>query len=180
MKTQVALSAIGRDRPGIVAGITKVLFEKGCNLEDSSMTLLKGDFAVQLLITLPDGFTTGQLSDAVRPVADSLGLTTVLREFKPDDLKAESGALPYTLIVYGGDRPGIVYKVTQAAASQGLNITDLRTHVTGDAARPVYSLAMDVEAPSEKAARDFNADLERLKAELKVDIAFHPSEADEL
>ncbi len=180
MKTQVALSAIGRDRPGIVAGLTKVLFEKGCNLEDSSMTLLKGDFAVQLLVTLPEGFTVAQLSDAVHSVADAMGLTTVMRELKPEDVQPAGTALPYTLIVYGGDRPGIVYKVTKAAAGHGLNITDLRTHVTGDATKPVYTLSMDVEVPDVAAAKAFAGELDGLRAELQVDITFHPVEAEEL
>jgi len=180
VKTQVALSAIGRDRPGIVAGLTKVLFEKGCNLEDSSMTLLKGDFAVLLLVTLPEGLTTSGLAEAVEPTADSLGLTTVLRELKPGEMAPKSGARPYTLVVYGADRPGIVFKVTGAAAGHGLNVTDLRTHVTGEASKPVYSLSMDVEAPDAVSAKAFAKDLEVLKAELKVDVVFHAVEAEEL
>jgi glycine cleavage system transcriptional repressor len=180
MKKQAALSAIGQDQPGIVAGLTKVLFEKGCNLEDSSMTLLKGDFAVLLLITLPEGLEVQELNRAVKPVADSLGLTIVLRELMPGEIRETSGGGSYTLVVYGADRPGIVYKVTRAAAGHGLNITDLRTHVTGEGTKPVYSLVMDVEAPSRGTADIFRMDLEDLKAELKVNISFHPTEAEEL
>jgi glycine cleavage system transcriptional repressor len=180
VKTQVALSAIGKDQPGIVAGIAKVLFEKGCNLEDSSMTLLKGDFAVQLLITLPEGLTADALSTAVKPVTDSMGLMTVLRELTPEDMHPPKGAQPYTLIVYGADKPGIVFKVTTAAANRGINITDLRTHVTGDEGNPLYSLSMDMEAPSDEVARQFERELNVLKNELSVDISFHASEAEEL
>ena len=51
MKQWFALSAIGRDRPGIVADLAELIFECDCNLEDSSMTILGGEFAVLLLLS---------------------------------------------------------------------------------------------------------------------------------
>jgi glycine cleavage system transcriptional repressor len=51
MKKWFALSAIGRDRPGIVADLAELIYECDCNLEDSSMTLLGSEFAVLLLLT---------------------------------------------------------------------------------------------------------------------------------
>lgn len=180
MKKQIALSAIGRDRPGIVAGLAKVLYEKGCNLEDSSMTLLKGEFAIQLLVTLPADFDVQSFSWEIRKVAESMGLTLVIRELTAEDMTPAPTAIPYALVVYGGDRPGIVYKVTQAAANHGINIADLRTHVTGDPARPVYTLSMDVEVPNPESADEFARVLESLRAELEVNISFHPIEAEEL
>src|SRR5215813_1215224 len=51
MKQWFALSAIGRDRPGIVADLAELIFESDCNLEDSSMTILGSEFAVLLLLT---------------------------------------------------------------------------------------------------------------------------------
>ena len=52
-----ALAAIGKDRPGIVAAVSKVLYELGCNVEDSSMTMLRGNFAVMLVLAAPEGTT---------------------------------------------------------------------------------------------------------------------------
>ena len=51
MKQWFALSAIGRDRPGIVADLAELIYECDCNLEDSSMTMLGGEFAVLLLLS---------------------------------------------------------------------------------------------------------------------------------
>src|SRR5438876_807180 len=126
MKRQVALSAIGRDRPGIVAGLARLLYEQGCNLEESSMTRLKGEFAVLLLVTLPENGSAAAVENAVAPVARGLGLTVLLRELTPDEMRGgdDSRTRPYTLVVYGADRPGIVFRVTEAAARHGINITD--------------------------------------------------------
>lgn len=180
MKRQVALSAIGQDRPGIVAGLTRALFEQGCNLEESSMTRLKGEFAILLLVTLPDSVEPASLEKALSPTARALGLTTILRELTPEEIRGEddSQTQPYTLVVYGADRPGIVFHVTDAAARHGLNITDLRTRVTGTV--PVYSLIMELEVPNELVAQAFRDDLAALKGTLKVETTFEAVEADEL
>jgi glycine cleavage system transcriptional repressor len=180
MKRQVALSAIGQDRPGIVAGLAEALFEQGCNLEESSMTRLKGEFAILLLVTLPEDGAAAALESALEPVARRLGLTLLVRELRPEEIEGadDSRTRPYTLVVYGGDRPGIVYRVTRAASRHGFNITDLRTRVTG--AAPVYSLLMEVEVPSDAAAETFRDELAALKRELRVETTFEPVEADEL
>jgi len=180
MKRQVALSAIGQDRPGIVAGLTRALFDQGCNLEESSMTRLKGEFAILLLVTLPATGSPAALEAAIGPAARELGLTLLVRELTADEMRAEddSRTQPYTLVVYGADRPGIVFQVTETAARHNLNITDLRTRVTGPA--PLYSLIMEVEVPSDAAADAFRDDLGRLKRELQVETTFEAVEADEL
>lgn len=179
-KRQVALSAIGRDRPGIVAGLTRALFEQGCNLEESSMTRLKGEFAILLLVTLPEGGSSAALEKTIEPAARALGLTVLVRELTPEEMASadDSRTRPYTLVVYGADRPGIVYHVTQAAARHALNITDLRTRVTGPT--PVYSLIMELEAPSDAVAAAFREDLQKLKGELQVETTLEPVEAEEL
>nr|WP_279384415.1 ACT domain-containing protein [Geotalea toluenoxydans] len=40
--THFAVTVISKDRPGIVADISEVLYRLGCNLEDSSCTMLGG------------------------------------------------------------------------------------------------------------------------------------------
>ena len=52
----LAVSAIGSDRPGIVAAVTKVLLDQGCNLEDTSMSILRGHFAMMLVVAAPSGY----------------------------------------------------------------------------------------------------------------------------
>ncbi|MBU1209467.1 MAG: ACT domain-containing protein [Proteobacteria bacterium] len=49
MSDWVAVSIIGRDRPGIVASVSKVLFQNRCNIEDLSQTAIRGQFAMILI-----------------------------------------------------------------------------------------------------------------------------------
>ena len=67
---EIAITAIGRDRPGIVAGFTEVLLSLGCNLADCSMSLLRDQFAMILLVEAPDGVSAGRLDAALQELAD--------------------------------------------------------------------------------------------------------------
>jgi len=179
MKKLVALTAIGQDRPGIVASLTKVLYEKGCNLEDSSMTRLQGDFAILLLIALPAGLSAKDLEASLK--AANNDLTLLLRELSQTEAGAPTDeSLPYTLMVYGVDHPGIVYRVAQEASSLKVNITDLRTHVTKSAGNDLYTLIMEVEVPDAPTVARLKDVLDRLKKELKVEMALNQVETDEL
>lgn len=48
-----AVSVLGHDRPGIIAETTAALADLGLNIEDSTMTLLRGHFAMMLLCAGP-------------------------------------------------------------------------------------------------------------------------------
>jgi len=157
MKPLLAVSAIGKDRPGIVAGLTRVLLEFGGNLEDSSMTRLKGDFAVLLLVALPEGSDPAPARAALEKEAGVLGLSLLVRVLGPEELKedADNRGRTHTLVLYGADKPGLVHRVAETAAQHGLNITDLRSQLTGSESKPVYSLALEMDVPSTQAPERF-------------------------
>ena len=51
MKQRYIMTAFGKDRPGIVADVTKILFDNGCNLEENSMSMLADEFTLNLLFS---------------------------------------------------------------------------------------------------------------------------------
>ena len=57
MKNFAVVSVLGKDRPGIVASVAKVLFETGCNIEDSSMMMLASEVSMILMVALPPGLS---------------------------------------------------------------------------------------------------------------------------
>ena len=78
----LAITVVGHDRPGIIARTAEVLSAYGMNLEDSSMTLLRGHFAMTLICA---GQTTGPPSSSrpwSRRVDPSLAVTV---RAVPDD-----------------------------------------------------------------------------------------------
>ena len=136
---ELAVTAVGADRPGIVAGVAEVLHDLGGNVEDSAMTILGGHFAIVLLIASP--VDADRLHEALAPVAGELGLTISVSEADSERAATEATHL---LSVYGADKPGILAAVTRALADQGANITDLETRVLGHGDEPVYAMVVEV------------------------------------
>ena len=123
MATIAVITAIGRDRPGIVAGLAKAILTAGANIDDATMTRLHNAFATMLSVALPDGHSVESLREALVPVGEQLGLRiTVL----PVDTESSAGApSDYVLTVYGADHPGIVHAVAEALSERGVNINDM-------------------------------------------------------
>ncbi|MGH2730967.1 MAG: glycine cleavage system protein R, partial [Actinomycetota bacterium] len=162
----VAVSIIGNDRVGIVATVTKVLFELGCNLEDVSSTILRGHFAMMLIVRCPDGIGPAEIEAALQPAASELELVASARPVAEADLAVKPPT--HMISVYGADRPGIVFKVADALAGTHANITDLTSRVIGSDEQPVYAVMLEVAVPQDT---DLDATLTRLKDELDVDIS---------
>ncbi|MBK8870821.1 MAG: hypothetical protein IPN19_07170 [Elusimicrobia bacterium] len=141
------LTAAGRDRPGLVAAVSKILFDEGCNLEDSAMTRLQGEFAILLILSGPP--RTGALEKKLRGLGKKLGLTVNLKALSSRELKASEKTGERVLIsVYGADRPGIVHRVTQHLAKLKVNLSDLSTHRTESKGIPSgYILYLEGETP---------------------------------
>lgn len=172
---QLSMAAIGRDRPGIVAAVTKVLFEQGCNLADCSMTVLSGQFAMILLLNAPDAFVRADLEEALKLVGAELDLSIMVSE--PHGGGAQPSGRPYVISVYGSDRPGIVHRVAAELASRQVNVTDLMSRIVGDG---VYTVVLDVDLPDDLDPEQFGSELRSVAGELGVDVSFRPAEIDSL
>ncbi len=169
----VVITAVGRDRPGIIAALAQAVYDLGGNLDDATMTRLHGAFAAMVAARLPPGRTLDDARAALAPVASALGLTLAVQAVPDARTDAPADAL---LTVYGADKPGIVHQVTQALAAHGVNITDMDTRLAGAPDAPVYVMLLEVAAGD----RDLSADLDSLRADLGVDITLRALDAEAL
>jgi glycine cleavage system transcriptional repressor len=170
----VAITAVGQDRPGIVAEFSGVLYRFGCNLEESTMTRLRDEFAMLLLVRLPEGSALTALQATLESTAGQMGLSVGVRPLDPQERAPAPGtdADAYILRVYGADRPGIVHRVATLLAEGGWNITDLNSRLIRGAGGPVYMMLLEVDSPRAGAAQHLKGELGRLKQELDVEITF--------
>jgi glycine cleavage system transcriptional repressor len=164
--TELAITVIGPDRPGIVADVAGALAALGANLTDSTMTRLRGHFTMTLICA--GDLAVGPVEAALAP----LDLPIVVREVGPDE-PIEATGETYLVSVHGADRLGIVAAVTRVVADAGGNITDLTTRLTG----PLYVLLAEVELAPE-AAEGLQARLAEVAAELDVEVTLRPMQAD--
>ncbi len=172
-----AVSAVGADRPGIVAAVTGVFVEHGCNLDDTSMTILRGHFAMMLIVAAPDDVTVEQLESGLAVPAAAFDLVLAVRRID-DDVPASPEGECWNVAVYGADRPGIVHQVASMLAEADVNILDLTTRLIGDDAHPVYAMILEVTLPPTLSGEELASRLEARAKELGVECSVHPSEAD--
>ena len=168
-----AITVIGHDRPGIIAETTAALAGLGLNLEDSTMTLLRGHFAM-MLISAGD-LTAPEVETALAPLAADGSLTVSVREI-PEEAAHEAVGASYVLTVHGGDRPGIVSAVATEVARVGGNITDLTTRLAGE----LYLLVAEVDLPGGVDVAGLKDSLDAVAGELGVGVTLREVESDEL
>jgi len=170
--TSLAITVVGEDRPGIIARAAAALSEAGMNLEDSSMTLLRGHFTMTLICA--GSADVAAVEAALAPLADT-ELTVSVREVADAADQVRPGE-SYLVTVHGADRLGIVARLAGTIASAGGNITDLTTRLSGD----LYVLLAEVDLAPGSDVAAFRTMVTGVAAELGVDAAVRLLERDEL
>jgi glycine cleavage system transcriptional repressor len=166
-----AVSVVGKDRPGIVAAITEGLYHLGCNIADSSCTMLAGEFAMILIVSHPRPFGKSRLCEELRPACDRLGMFLAVSPLTMNDAPRQEIREEICLVsVYGADQPGIVFRVTRELAGKGINITDLTTRLIGTKEEPVYVMMLEASLPDGQTPEQLELLLGNLKKELDVEI----------
>ncbi len=166
-----ALTIIGRDRPGIVSQVTEILYQLGCNIADSSCSILGGQFSMILIISSPKIESKEDFGAAFAPLEEN-NLSVFIRTLKPGGEKHTELTGDLCMIsVYGSDKPGIVYRVTKELGNRQINITDLNTKLIGAEDRPVYVMMIEALLPEGVEIEVVESWMAELKQELQVDIS---------
>ena len=173
MKQLFALSAIGRDRPGIVADLAELIFECDCNLEDSRMTILGSEFAVLLLLSGQGPDVARRLSAGCKRLEWEQRLTVFFRPLEHDPTRAgEPAGHVLECVVTGVDKAGIVARIARTIADQRANVEDLHTELRPEpeSGTPIYTMRLLMRVPPDVDERALRAQLERDAAALHVDV----------
>jgi glycine cleavage system transcriptional repressor len=163
MKRWFVLSAIGQDRPGLVAELAQLVYDCDANLEDSRMTILGTDFAVILLASSSAPAAADRLAQGAKRLERDHGLTIFLRalEGQPRSPVPAPGHVAMRVTASGADRAGIVAGIGRVLAEHGVNVADLVTRSRpGFGGQPNYEMRATLEVPE-------NLDPERLRAALE-------------
>ena len=145
----LVISALGQDRPGIVDALSGAVLDHGCNIVDSRMTVLGGEFAVLLMVSGPWN-TLAKIEGALPELEQQLGMTIIS---KRTEGRAQGGNLiPYAVDVVALDHPGIVNKLASFFSQRRINIEDLATssYAAAHTGTPMFSVSMTVGIPAEQ------------------------------
>ncbi len=143
----LVISALGKDRPGIVDELSGTILNEGCNIADSRMTVLGGEFAIMLMVE-GNWNTLTKLEDSVPELERQLGLTIIAK--RTGGRATNDALLPYGVEVVALDHPGIVHHLASFFSQRNINIEDMVTssYAAAHTGTQMFSVQMTVGIPS--------------------------------
>jgi glycine cleavage system transcriptional repressor len=147
VQNNLVITALGSDRPGIVNDLSSLVASHDCNIQDSRMTVLGGEFAIIMMIAGSDS-AIAELEDKLESEAQALNLTTIIKRTSGRETCHDT--IAYIAEIIAIDNPGIVSDITGFFSHRKINIDDL---TTGTYAAPhtgtqMFNLTMRVNIPS--------------------------------
>ncbi len=172
-KGYVVLTAVGPDRVGIVDDIAAAVSGAGCNIEESKMAVLGGEFAVIMLVSGAAG-SVDALSRSLPGTAGKLGLHVECRPTR--EPRAGEKGRPYLLEAVSLDPPGIVHSVTAILRGHGINIEDLETDTAAApwTGAPMFRLKAHLVVGPAVSITKLKDELALLQQEHDLDIVLKP------
>lgn len=169
MRKQLVLTASGRDRPGILEEVTRLVVRHDGNVENCRFQRLGGDFAMLMFVTAPE-----EKIEALREILDELHFVKFdvqTRLTEVDEPDGEFGATVCAVTVIGADHMGIVHQVTQYLADQGINVESMTTEVVAApmSGTPLFTMSAVVRIPPKLTVEDLREALEYIGDEVGVD-----------
>jgi glycine cleavage system regulatory protein len=171
--TDLVLTLIGLDRPGLVEAVAQVVADHGGNWLESRMVHLSGKFAGILRVEVPTERRRA-LSQALEGLASN-GLRVVAEPIETASRGARgaaAGGQMMSLELIGLDRPGLVREISQLLAQHGINVEEL---ITGRSSAPMsgemlFRAEARVKVPEGVDAHELRGRLQRLASDLTVEI----------
>ena len=140
------------DRLGLIAAISGCLFDLGGNLGDTTFAVLGGAADFDSLVELPEGTEPGDVEKALRSLPELADARISVQDFTLSPVHAASAQVTHRITVSGGDRPGLVARLSEVFAAFGANIVRLNAERIPSSAGTVYGVIAAVHIPAESTA----------------------------
>ena len=147
MNDYLVISALGTDKPGIINALSKQAVAHQCNILDTRMTVLGGEFSLMMLVTgTRDNIAA--LEPALEETAKDLDLTVMLKHTTPKS--GQDRNIPYSVEVVALDNPGIVHEIAGFFGKKSINIEEMHTgtYAAPHTGTQMFSLELTVNVPS--------------------------------
>lgn len=147
MKNYLVISALGKDRPGLVTELSRVILESGCSLQDSRMTTMGNEFAIVLMVH-GNWNTLAKLEVQLKRLEEPLGMVIVAK--RTEGRQQRNDTLPYAVEVIALDQAGIVHSLSKFFSSRSINIEELitRRYNAPHTGTPMFSVNMAIGIPA--------------------------------
>ena len=168
---KVVVSIVGKDRPGIVAAVSRILLDKGCNIEDVTQTSLQAEFAGIFIVSVPKAFTPDDLLSVLRRDLTTFGLDVLVKRIEQAvEPTRKDQPEPFVITTFGPDRMGLVAGITEVMARFDVNITNLKAVFRGGSDPLRNVMIYEVDVPQNIDQNGFRSALRQRAGELNLEI----------
>jgi glycine cleavage system regulatory protein len=169
MSSNLVMTIIGPDRPGLVESLASTIAAHGGNWLESRMEHLGGQFAGILSVQVPEE-SVEPMTRALRELESNQLSVVVNRGASPE--VSDSGRTALNLEVIGHDRPGIISKITRVLAGFKINVQELETErlsapMSGEM---MFQARARITLPKSCKEHDLQAELEFIASDLMVEL----------
>lgn len=173
MSNYLVITALGSDRPGIVNELAHNIKEHECNIEDSRMSVLGGEFAVMLLIS-GNWNTIAKLQDQLANLEEKLGMRIIAKSTA--SRHSSKKVLPYAVEVISIDHPGIVNNLANFFSTRNINIEEMSTssYAAAHTGTPMFSVHIEVGIPATMSISDLRESFMDFCDNLNLDAVLEP------
>lgn len=154
--------------------LSKSVFDCGCNVADSRMTVLGGEFALLLMVS-GSWDAIAKLEALLPAIEEQLDLTIIYKRTNPKD--SNKGKIPYEVEVVALDHPGIVNEIARFFSDQEINIENLETdcYAAAHTGTQMFSINMIVSLPTDISIAQLRDDFTEFCDNLNLDATLEPA-----
>ena len=147
MKQFLAISAIGKDRPGLAHDVVRTISDCGASINESRMLPLGGEFAMQILVS-GNWHTVARVESELTRLAESAGLALHLRRTESRSLREDH--IPYSIDVIGPEQAGIVAGLAGFLTARQIEIAEVasRSYAAAQTGAVMFTVQMMINVPA--------------------------------
>ncbi|MBW2703089.1 MAG: hypothetical protein JRF33_19875 [Deltaproteobacteria bacterium] len=175
MRSYRLMFASGLDSVGLVHSLSRFVYEHHCNVADSRMAVLGGQFSAMMLIGGSEA-DVSRLEHDLSAFQVETGLAAMIADAAQPGAGREAPALPVRLEVVAMDAPGILVQLSERLDQLGVNIDALDARLTEapSSSTTISSVKLRLSVPKHIPLQQVKDELNKLAVRINLDIAFHP------
>lgn len=173
-KKYLVITAIGKDRAGLISELSEAVVDTGCGITDSRMTALGTEFALIMMLA-GTWNAVAKLEAMIPALQKKLGLTMTAQ--RAEERPAREKRVPYLVDIVALDRPGVVHDVARFFDERQIDIDDMSTwtYEAANTGAPMFSVSMSISIPSDLHIGRLRDEFTDFCDELNLDATLEPA-----
>ncbi|MBW1822836.1 MAG: ACT domain-containing protein, partial [Deltaproteobacteria bacterium] len=131
MSSLYVISAVGKDKPGLVHSLTNVLSDLNINIVDADARAVRGHFSMFLVVDLiTSKYSYEDMVQALETVSANFNLGFRTEKYVAGRRKSNKKLMVLTFM--GRDRPGLVASISGILSENSINIEQIKMIARGE------------------------------------------------